>query len=68
MLSCKVQRAPHRRKQQFWKGKPRPEQFGDSITGDHITAYSERSIGVIGHHSAVVFGDRAIGYFEGFPI
>ncbi len=66
---AKSQRAPHRRKHhKYWKGKPRPDKFGDQITADHIIAYSERSKGVTGHQAAVVFGDRATGWFDGFPI
>ncbi len=66
---AKVQRAPHRRKHhKYWKGKPRPDKFGDQITADHIIAYSERSRGVTGHQAAVVFGDRATGWFDGFPL
>ncbi len=67
--TAKCQTAPHRRKQhKFWGGKPEPEEFGDQFTADHIVAYSERSMGVTGHQAAVVFGDRATGYFEGFPL
>ncbi len=69
--SCraKCQRAPHRRKHhRYWKGKPEPTQFGDQVTADHIVAYSDNSMGVTGHQAAVVFGDRATGYFDGFPL
>jgi hypothetical protein len=66
---AKCQRAPHRRKHhKYWKGRPRPAAFGDEITADHIVAYSVRSQGITGHQAAVVFGDRATGWFDGFPI
>jgi len=66
---AKAQRAPHRRKHhKYWEGKPRPAAFGDQIAADHIIAYSERSKGVTGHQAAVVYGDRATGWFDGFPI
>ena len=66
---AKCQRAPHRRKHhKYWKGRPRPTAFGDEITADHIVAYSERSQGITGHQAAVIFGDRATGWFDGFPI
>ncbi len=66
---AKCQRAPHRRKHhKYWKGRPRPTAFGDEITADHIVAYSVRSQGITGHQAAVVFGDRATGWFDGFPI
>ena len=66
---AKIQRAPHRRKQhKYWKGKPKPAVFGDQVTADHIIAYSDRSMGVTGHQAAVIYGDRATGYFDGFPI
>ena len=67
--TAKAQRAPHRRKRhKYWKGKLRPAKFGDQISADHIVVYSERSIGVTGHQAAVVFGDRATGWFHGFLI
>jgi hypothetical protein len=67
---AKVQRTPHRRKQfvKFWKGKPKPLAFGDQITADHIVAYSDRAQGVKGDCAVVVIGDRATGWFDGFPI
>ncbi len=45
-----------------------PETFGDQITADHIVAHSERSMGVTGDKAAVVVGDRATGWFEGYPL
>ena len=45
-----------------------PVEFGDQITADHIIAHSERSMGVTGDKAAVVVGDRATGWFEGFPL
>ena len=45
-----------------------PAKFGDQITAYHIIAYSDRSMGVTGDCAAVVFGDRATGWFECFPI
>ncbi len=67
---AKVQHSPHKRKARssFWKGKPQPNKFGEQITADHIVAYSERSMGVTGDCAAVVFGDRATGWFDGIPI
>ena len=66
---AKCQRFPHRRKHhRYWKGKPAPLKFGDQVTADHIVAYSENSMGVTGDQAAVVFGDRATGYFDGFPL
>ncbi len=60
---------PHRRKHhRYWKGKPASLKFGDQVTADHIVAYSENSMGVTGDQAAVVFGDRATNYFDGFPL
>ena len=45
-----------------------PAKFGDQITADHIIAHSERSQGSTGDCAAVVYGDRATGWFDGIPI
>ena len=66
---AKMQCAPHRRKQhRFWSGKPESVTFGDQITADHIVAYSERSQGVTGDCAALVLGDKATGWLEGYAI
>ena len=46
---------------------PRPEQFGDQVTADHIVKTNEYHFGSGDERVALVIADRATGFLGGYP-
>ena len=63
---AKMQRKPCRRNKVI-KGDP-PTEYGQSVTMDHVVANSERSLGITGDSCALIIGDKATGWVDGFPL
>jgi hypothetical protein len=64
---CKMQRTPCKRGASSSYG-PKPENFGDICTCDHIIAYDELSKGINGEQEALVIVDIATGWMFGYPV
>ena len=62
---AKPQHKPHKRSVGLG---PRPVEFGDEITADHIIAEADISRGMGGHKEALVVLDRATRWIDCYPL
>jgi hypothetical protein len=63
-----MQRRPHPAGGLSGIAGPKPEEFGDEITGDHIVVGGMASHGINGESTGAVLRDRATDWLDTFPL